>query len=354
MGLPEVIVIFQTKGLTAIQRSGKGIVALILKDDTGTFDTKEYKSIVDINAADWTAANKDYIELAFLGTPSKVIVERIPTTATDYNAALTRLKVKKWNYLAIPGIAAADVATIVSWIKTERDTNKKSYKFVAPSNAADHEGIQNFSTDNIKRKGVTTPYTTAQYTARIAGILGGLPFTRSATYYVLDEVESITESADPNADIDAGKLILVNDGTKIKIGRAVNSLVTTTATKGKAFKKIKIMEGVDLMREDIRDTFNDFYAGRVINNYDNKVLFVGATNAYFKTIAGEDVLDSNYDNKAMIDTEAQRLFLESSGINTENMTEQEIKEANTDSSVFVGANVKFADAMEDLKFSVSM
>ena len=34
MGLPEINIMFKTKGLTAIKRSERGIVAVILKDDT--------------------------------------------------------------------------------------------------------------------------------------------------------------------------------------------------------------------------------------------------------------------------------------------------------------------------------
>ena len=34
MGLPEIIIEFKTKGVTAIKRSARGIVAIVLKDDT--------------------------------------------------------------------------------------------------------------------------------------------------------------------------------------------------------------------------------------------------------------------------------------------------------------------------------
>lgn len=354
MGLPEILIEFKTQGTTAIQRSARGIVALILKDDTDTtFDTKVYSSIDEIDAADWTATNKDYIEKAFLGIPSKVIVERLATTATDYNAALDRLKNKKWNYLAIPGIQTAEVANIATWIKTQRDNYHKTFKAALPNYAADHEGIINFATDDIKVGEKT--YTTAEYCARIAGILAGLSLDRSATYYALPEVESITESADPDADIDAGKLILIGDiNGPYKIGRAVNSLTTTTATKGEEFKKIKIVEGVDMVRDDIRNTFENYYVGKVVNHYDNKVLFLAAVNAYFKELERLDVLDPNYDNLTEIDVDAQRLYLMGKGIDVSALSEQQIKEYNTGSKVFAKARVKFLDAMEDLQFAIYM
>jgi hypothetical protein len=353
MGLPQILIEFKTKGTTAVKRSARGIAALILKDDTDTsFTTKTYNSIAEVDAEDWTSANKDYIEKVFMGSPSAVIVERVAAAATEYSEALLRLKNKKWNYLAIPEIGTEQVTSVSTWVKSERDTDKKTFKAVLPSSVSDYEGIINFTTADIKVGSKT--YNTAEYCARIAGILAGMPFSRSATYYVLPEVESITESATPDEDIDAGKLILVNDGEKIKIGRAVNSLVTTTSAKGEDFKKIKIVDAVDLVRDDIRDTFDGGYVGNVINSYDNKVLFLAAVNAYFKELARMDVLDSSYDNLASIDIEAQRTYLIGKGIDVTEMDEQQIKEANTGSQVFAAAAVKFLDAMEDLKFTVEM
>ncbi len=303
MGLPEVNISFSSLAVSAIQRSQRGIVALILKDDTGAFDTIEYKNISEVDSAEWTADNKDLIEKAFLGIPSKVIVERLDTTAEDYSSALTRLANKRWNYLAIPGIDTSDVATISTQVIAWRDNDNKTFKAVLPNSESDHEGIINFTTEGIVVGEKT--YTASEYTARIAGILAGLSLSRSSTFYVLSEVESISESTDPDADIDAGQLILVNDGEKIKIGRGVNSLTTTTPDKGEDFKKIKIIEGHDLVKEDITRTFNDDYVGKVNNSYDNQVLFITAVNAYLAGLEG-DVLDPAADNTVEVNVEAQR------------------------------------------------
>lgn len=353
MGLPQINIEFMGKAVSAVQRSARGIVALILKDDTGSFDVKEYKGIDEILSADWTATNKDYIELAFMGTPSKVICIRIDTTAVDYSEALQMLSFMKFNYLAIPEIESADVASIVTWIKGKRTNDKKTYKAVLPNaSTGDDEGIINFATADIVVGAKT--YTTAEYTARIAGILAGLPFTRSATYYVLPEVDSITESATPDDDIDAGELILINDGEKIKIGRAVNSLVTTTTTKTEDFKKIKIVEVMDMIQYDIRSTFNDYYIGKVNNIYDNQVLFLTSVNAYFKGLAADEILDPNANNLVEVDVAAQRLAWEGIGTDTSAMTDQEVKEMSFRSNVYVAGNIKITDAMEDLDFSIAI
>lgn len=354
MGLPEILIQFKTQGLTAIQRSARGIAALILKDDTdATFDTKVYSGIDEIAEADWTATNYDYILKTFLGIPKTVIVERIGTAAENYNDALQRLANKKWNYLAIPGIATVDVATISTWIKTKRQNDHKTFKAVLPNSVSDHEGIINFTTDDLVVGEKT--YDVAEYCCRIAGILAGLPLSRSSTYYELSEVESVAETTTPNEDIDAGKLILIDEvGGTVKIGRGVNSLTTLTADKGEDLQKIKIIEGVDLVRDDIHDTFKNSYVGKVVNIYDNKILFLAAVNAYFKELAKQDVMDPDWDNKAEINVEAQRLYLISKGVDVSVLSEQQIKEYNTGAKVFARGNVKFVDAMEDLDFDIYM
>jgi len=349
MGLPEILFTFSSLAVSAIKRSQRGIVSLILKDDTGTFDSKEYKSITELKSTEWTADNLQYIKDAFLGVPSKVIVERIDVDEEDYNDALTRLGSKRWNYLAIPGIEPVDALTVSTQVKTWRDNERKTFKAVLPNVAADHEGIINFCTDGIK-VGENT-YSASQYTARIAGILAGLPLTRSATYYVLPEVESIMESADPDADVDDGKLILINDGEKVKIGRGVNSLTTTADGKGPDFKKIKIIEGHDLIQEDITRTFNNDYVGKVNNSYDNQVLFFTAANSYLRGLEGE-VLDSSANNTVGVDIEAQRLAWEGIGTDTSAWDDQKVKEMAFQSNVFVTGNLKFLDAVEDLQMKI--
>lgn len=351
MGLPQINVNFIEEGVSAIKRSGRGIVALIIKDDTPTFKTKVYKRLDEVEKEDFTDENYLYLMNVFMGTPSRIIVE-VLSLEEDLSAALTRLGTKRFNYLAMPDAESMEKTEIVSFIKSRNENDHKTFKAVLANSNTDDEAIINFTTEDILVDGRT--YTTNEFTSRIAGVLAGISLDRSATYYVLPEVESIKSIEDADAAIDNGELILIDDGEKIKIGRAVNSLVTTTTTKGDSFKKIKIVEGVHLMKDDIRTTFEDNYVGKYINDYDNKVLFITAINAYLEELEKAYILDRSFNNRVEIDLDAQRLFAEGKGVSTEDMSEQDIKEYNTGSNVFLKANVKFVDAMEDLDFNVFM
>ena len=348
MGLPKILIEFKTLAETIITRSERGIVAVILKDNSNENETAIYTRESEIVKSHYTAANLAFLSLIFMGNPSKVIVERV-STEEELASALERLKNKQWYYLTVPEIADDEVNAVVEYIAQMRTQYHKTFKAVLPNCAANSEGIINFATDNIKVGAKT--YTTAEYCARIAGILAGLPLNKSATYYALPEVESITESETPDADIDNGKLILINDGTKIKIARGVNSLTEFTETKGKDFAKIKIVEAVDMIRDDIRTTFEDGFVGKVENSYDNKIVFIAAINNYSKDLTSRGVLYDKFDNKAEIDIEAIREWL-SKTKDVSNWDDEKIKTANTGTNVFVKANIQIQDAIEDMNFKI--
>ena len=99
--------------------------------------------------------------------------------------------------------------------------------------------------------------------------------------------------------------------------------------------------------------FTRSYVGKIINDYDGKQMFVAAIGAYHKGLLG-NVLDKSYDNVVAIDIDAQRTYLESRGMDTSEMDDIAVAKANTGTKVFIASNVKFVNAMEDLKMNVNM
>lgn len=349
MGLPNISVIFKQKAATAIKRSGNGIVALILADDTKEDTTYTYKQEKDIVKSHWTATNLDYLNKAFMGEPKSLIVERISTEDT-YDDALARLSHKKWNYLAIPSLPDEKVSDISKWIIAQRAA-KKTFKAVLPHCAADNIGIINFDTDECAVG--TKIYTTAEYCVRIAGLLAGISLDESATGKTLSELTSIKESLTPDDDVDNGKFILINDGEKIEVGRAVNSLVTVDNVKTtEDMKSVKIVEGMDLISDDIRASYKESYVGRS-NSLENKELFIAAANQYFVGLVKSGVLFDGYDHYAEIDVEAQREWL-SQKYDVSEMSDAEIKKQPTGKIMFMAGHVQMQDAAEDLNFTVYM
>ncbi|WP_289050585.1 phage tail sheath C-terminal domain-containing protein [uncultured Acidaminococcus sp.] len=362
-GLPQVIINFRTKATTAIKRSARGIVAMILHNESAD-EIKNYviRDVSDIPDSGLTPENVDLIKKCLLGTPLRILVYTLPLTSVSdaKNTQANVLKMLasiKWNWLCAPTATTQEQQDLASWIKTQRSNKRKTFKAVLSDQAADHEGIVNFCTNDIKvqtdtdssGKAVYTTYTALQYTARIAGILAGLALDRSATYFKLTEVESVEVYEDIDSLIDKGELLLLDeqDGDGVKIARACNSLVTFTTDKGEDYRYIKIIEALDMITDDIRDTFKKYYVGKYINDYDHKMLFIGAIKVYFEGIKG-NVLDKNWDNTVDIDEEFQANYAKLHGDDPTQMTKMQIRQYNTGTKLALNGNVKPVNAMEDL------
>lgn len=368
-GLPQVLIDFKTKGITAIKRSARGVVVLILKcESTDTSNKYKISDVSEIPEGVFDEASTDLIKKCLDGTPLRILVYTLPKASVQapkntQATLLKQLKHIRYNYIAAPTGTVQDQQDLASYIKAERNNSRKTVKAVVGGVAADFDGVINFCTEEIKvatgknTAGKTTykTYTPIEYTARIAGILAGLPLDRSATYYKLTEVESVKVYEDLNDRIDHGELHLFDeeDGEGVKIARACNSLQTFTTDKGEEFRKIKIVEGVDMVTDDIRDTFKKYYVGKYINDYDHKMLFVAAIMVYFGQLAG-NVLDSRAGNTVDIDFQFQKDYAIIKGEDVSAMTNMQIREYNTGSQIGLSGKVKFVDAMEDLKITFTM
>ena len=372
-GLPQVLINFRTQGTTAIKRSARGIVAMILHDG-GKNEIQQFRisDTADIPDEILSAKSVELVKLCLKGTPRRVLLYVIPDADTEIepdghltgqNDVLDLIQSVKWNWVCNPTSTGTEQADLSSWVIAQRNNKRKTFKAVCAKQAADHEGVVNFCTDDIVAENGTdengdpvyTTYNAVQYTARIAGILAGLALDRSATYFSLTEVQSVESYTDIDERIDKGQLLLFDeqDGNGVKIARACNSLITFTTDKGEDFRYIKIIEALDLITDDVRDTFKKYYVGKVINDYNHKMLFITAVLVYFDEIKG-NVLDRDGKNTVDIDEQAQLNYAKLKGEKTEDMSAMEIRKYNTGTKVMLTGNIKPVNAMEDLTINFTM
>ena len=313
---PKFNVDFKELAVLAIQRQPRGNVVMILNDDTDdAVDKVTYSGLGDVDKADYTSANYDLLTLAFLGNPSKVIVIKAEEAIKD-----TLAKLDYYNNYTLCYPDGADVA------------------------------IHNFTTDDIKANvnGTVKTFTSGDYTARVAGALSGLAPSRSLTYFELPEIVECPLSADADADVKAGKLVVLHQDGSFKLGRAVNSLTTLTDGVTEAFQKIRVVDIMDMIANDIVTTFRTGYVGKYTNNFTNKNRLVGAINAYLDDLAAEGLLEAENDNAVTISYEKTRSYLKGKGVDVSNMSYMDILKANTLSYVFLDGVCSPTDTMEDL------
>ena len=349
MGMPQIIIRFKAAGGTAIRRSARGQVVLLLEG--GSHQRLGFSRLEQVPAAEVGEDAFRLLELCFLGHPAKAHLVTYPAgeeqTALESCAAMA-----EGGWMCAPEM---DAGVLAAFVREKRAAGRPVRAVLTTADSPDCEGVVNLSAAGltVRLGNEAEEITAADYCARIAGVLAGLSLRESATYYSLPEVTEFTTSADPAGDIEKGCLILDQGSDGVRLGRAVTSLVTLEQAGDSAFQKIKIAEGVDLIRSDIRSVFESEYVGKVLNDYDSKLLLVTAINSYFASLAGS-VLDTGRRNQASVDFDAQKAWLEAQGVNTESMSDTAILSANTGSQVFLRADVRFADAMEDLTFQITM
>lgn len=350
MGLPVIKIDFKQMAKTAPIRSQRGIVALILSDS----NTDKFSIVTEEDIPSTISeSNKKIIKETLLGnatSPNKILVYVIGTSGS-LSDALAYFETQEFNYLTMPGAETSDLTAITSFIEKMRNVINYRCQAILNDKAADKEGISNFTAKNIKVNGALIE----DYSHRYAGAVAGTPLNQSVTFAVFPEVEEIETLTKEQADtrIDQGEVILVREMGKIRIARGVTSLVTTTDTKGTDFQKIKLVSTLDLIHNDIRKVIVEKYIGKVPNNYDHKCILITEIKEYLDDLAKENLVEKAIE--VGIDFEAQKKWLkDNTNLNIDEMSEQEIKEANTKDKVFIAIALKLVDAMEDVYINVAL
>lgn len=358
MGLPAMKVIFTAAAVNAIRRSDRGVVGMIIKEEQiGEINPVTVYKKSDI-PKEWSEETKEQVQLALAGSdnaPSKVVIYCLEKTAEDYTAALEYFSLQKVTWMVCPS-AETDKQTqaITDWVKEQR-ADRNRVKAVLPNTEGNHEGVVNYTTESVSVG--EKSYTAEQFCSRIAGLLAGTPIRKAATFTVLEDVTDCSRISRETADslIDAGNFILFHDGEKVKVARAVNSLTTVTAGKSAAWKKIKVIETMDMIYDDLILLVEDNYIGKYPNTYNNKHLLLSAINSYFAEVAHNGLIE-NYITD--FDVEAIRDYLvKNKGVSFEvaqAMPDTEVKKQYTDEKVFLCATMNVVDVMEDVTINITV
>lgn len=358
--LPNIDIVFKQKAVTAVQRSERGVLCVIVKDTQQETGIKKfvYKRLADITKTDYTTANYDALKRAFDVAVNKVYVLRC-SEASELSDIVKELDKVKFNYVCT-NVKALQQELANQVVQYNKDNQGHKCVCVASElTTADSKYVI-----NLKGSGGTLKDSTSvkaeDYLIRIASTLCNLPMNRSLTYYVFEDLASwddtyLTTEAPIGKWISDGWLTLINDDDDVKCGRAINSLHTFTSTDTEDMSYIIIVEAMNLIIEDIYTTFKDYYVGKYKNTLSNQRLFITSVNAYFRQLMREEVLDDSYDNHSYIDIESQRLaWLEIGKTEAEDWDDNKVQEMSFRTTVFLAGDAKISNAMEDLSFTISL
>lgn len=137
------------------------------------------------------------------------------------------------------------------------------------------------------------------------------------------------------------------------LGRGVTSLTTLTG-KQSPWKKIRVVETMDMINNDIVELAEDNYIGKYQNTYSNKCLLLSAIKTYMDEILVNGLIE---DYSIEFDVEKIRKYvIENEKIKKEDaeaMSDEEMQKQYTDEKVYFKATVTISDVMEDIYLDIT-
>lgn len=179
-------------------------------------------------------------------------------------------KIEKYSFNALGCISVQDSVKglYINFCKRLRDEMGKKFQAVIYNKAADYEGVVNV------KNNVTDGETEADLIYWVTGIIAGTAVNKSALNKIYDGEFNVnvdyTQSQLEMA-IKSGEFALHQVGDDIRVLTDINSLVTTTDTKGDIFKDNQTIRVVDQIANDIAVLFNTKYLGIVPNDKGGRV-----------------------------------------------------------------------------------
>lgn len=250
-----------------------------------------------------TEADKKLAGLALLGAKT-VLLYKLPASHTDEHveAMLAALKTVDFDVLVYPyaksgtGSSAAQ-QIIATWIKSAQDDEGKNVTAVLPNYVADSEYIINSVQGVMLSDGSSlTAYETAAW---IGGITAGASITKSNTAQrfvgAIDVNPRMGKSEQENA-IKAGKFLLdVDRSQNVTVVADVNSLTSTTQTKGELMKQNRSVRTACGIRSDIQSVWDANIKGKYNNNASGRMIFKGMLVEYFADLERRGAIQ-NFDS----------------------------------------------------------
>lgn len=300
---PGIYTNFKNAAAAQITGGARGTVAIPLKTYAGKATAKTFytvdseKQAIDL----FGEANIQSIKFALQAGAKEVLVYTLPTidgTTVTESAAHTEARdafeARPFNVFVFDGEVSNEVITDTrTWVQKNRDEGKHFMLVVGGSDEEDRDptvGNKRSTTladeniVNVTIGGIIdgTAYSSAKIAPYIAGAIAGTPINQSITYLQLpfDDVTKRLRNSEIDTALQAGSLVLVNDGEKVKVEQGI------TTNKDK-IRKVRARQAI---LTDIDRTAKDSYIGKLDNNPAGQATLISAIKAYLETLETQNVL----------------------------------------------------------------
>lgn len=259
---------------------GNDLKVIIQKnvDDESMFDVQTVMdtTVVDVQTvakADELVAN-DFVtwKTADLTVTAGVALEGGTDGTVDgaaHQAYLDKIESYSFNALGVIATEESIKTLYENFCKRLRDEVGVKFQAVIYNKAADYEGVI-----NVKNKVTDEGWDESCLVYWVTGIAAGCAVNKSNLNKVYDGEFTVdvdyTQTQLIKA-IQAGEFVLHKVGSDIRVLEDINSLVTTSDTKGDVFKDNQTIRVIDQIANDIAVLFNTKYLGVVPNDAAGRI-----------------------------------------------------------------------------------
>ena len=294
--------------------------------NTTVVDTQTVASAADLVANDFvtwkTAALAETAGIAFAGGTKGTV------DGAAHQAYLDKIESYSFNALGVVTTEESIKGLYTAFVKRMRDEVGVKFQAVIYQKAADYEGVV-----NVKNKITDAGWDESALVYWVTGISAGCAVNKSNLNKVYDgefTVDVNYTQAQLTKAIQAGEFALHKVGSDIRVLEDINSLVTTTDTKGDVFKDNQTIRFADQSANDIAVLFNTKYLGVVPNDAAGRISLWADVVKYFEQMQDIRAIE-NFSDKDVI-----------------------VTMGNTKKAVVIDAAVETVNAMSKLYMTVTV
>ena len=235
--------------------------------DTTVVDTQTVASSTDLVANDFVTWKETELSIT-----AGIALEGGADGLVDGAAHQAYLdKIESYSFNAIGVVTSEDSIRnlYVNFCKRLRDEVGAKFQAVVYNKAADYEGVI-----NVKNKVTDAGWDESCLVYWVTGIAAGCAVNKSNLNKIYDgefTVDVNYTQTQLTKAIQAGEFTLHKVGSDIRVLEDINSLVTTSDTKGDVFKDNQTIRVIDQIANDVAVLFNTKYLGTVPNDAAGRI-----------------------------------------------------------------------------------
>lgn len=246
-------------------------VDVITYMDTTVVDKQTVSHASELVDNDYVVFNKESKLTHTAGTPLIDGANATTVSGEAYQNFFDKIESYSFNVLGTDSMDDITKGLFVNFTRRLREEMGVKFQTVLYNKAADYEGVI-----NVKNKTTDADWKESSMVYWVIGASAGCAINKSILNKIYDgefTPEVIHTQVELVDCIGRGEFVFHKVGASIRVLDDINSLVTTSDTKGDVFKDNQTIRVIDQIANDTAVLFNDKYLGNVLNDTAGRISF---------------------------------------------------------------------------------